>query len=98
MVNQNDMGQMTLVRGLQDLSKMSKNMFIASKLSKICIGEVGKFLGTFKSQLCLKHFIFANEPQIPSKAHFEEKDISYNSSSHSKSKKCSHKKLSISTF
>ena len=36
--------------------------------------------------------------KIPSKAHFEEKDISYNSSSHSKSKKCSHKKLSISTL
>ena len=41
---QNDMKPKGLVRGLQDLSKMSKNMFIASKLSKICIGEVGKFL------------------------------------------------------
>ena len=29
------MGPKSLVRGLQDLSKMSKNMFIASKLSKI---------------------------------------------------------------
>ena len=36
--------------------------------------------------------------KIPSKAHFEEEDISYNSSSYFKSKKCSHKKLSISTL
>ena len=36
--------------------------------------------------------------KIPSKAHFEEKDISYNSSSYFKSKKWSHKKLSISTL
>lgn len=36
--------------------------------------------------------------KIPSKAHFEEKDISYNSSSYFKSNKCSHKKLSISTL
>ena len=36
--------------------------------------------------------------KIPSKAHFEEKDISYNSSSYFKSNKCSHKKLSILTL
>ena len=48
------MGPKALVRGLQDLSKMSKNMFIWSKLSKICIGEVGKFLWICKSQLSLK--------------------------------------------
>ena len=36
LVNQNDMGPKALVRGLQDLSKMSKNMFIASKFPKGC--------------------------------------------------------------
>ena len=66
LVNPNDMGPKALVRGLQDLSKMSKNMFIWSKLSKICIGEVGKVLWICKSQLCSKHFVFANGPQISS--------------------------------
>ena len=64
LVNPNDMGPKTLVRGLQDLSKMSKNMFIASKLSKICLGEVGKYLGILKSQLCTKGFKNANGPQF----------------------------------
>ena len=36
--------------------------------------------------------------KIPSKANFEGDEIYYNSFSHSKSKKCSHKKLSISTL
>ena len=58
LVNPNDMGPKALVRGLQDLSKMSKNMFIWSKLSKIYIGEVGKVLWICKSQLCSKHIIF----------------------------------------
>ena len=65
-VNPNDMGPKALVRGLKDISKMPKNMFIWSKLSKICIGEVGKFLWICKSQLCSKHLIFANGPQISS--------------------------------
>ena len=54
LVHPNDMGPKALVRGLQDLSKMSKNMVIWSKLSKIYIGEVGKFLWNGKSQLSLK--------------------------------------------
>ena len=66
LVNPNDMGPKALVRGLQELSKMFKNMFILSKLSKICIGEVGKFLWICKSQLCSKHLVFANGPQISS--------------------------------
>ena len=65
LVNSNDMGPEALVRGLQELSKMSKNMVIWSKLSKLCIGEVGKFSWICKSQLCSKHLIFANGPQIP---------------------------------
>ena len=66
LVNPNDMGPKALVRGLQELSKMSKNMVIWSKLSKLCIGEVGKFSWICKSQLCSKHLIFANGPQISS--------------------------------
>ena len=64
LVNPNDMGPKALVRGLQEISKMSKNMVIWSKLSKLCIGEVGKFLWIYKSQLCPKHLLFANGPQI----------------------------------
>ena len=66
LVNPNDLGPKTLVRGLQELSKMSKNMVIWLKLSKLCIGEVGKFSWICKSQLCPKHLLFANGPQIPS--------------------------------
>ena len=64
LVNPDDMGPKELVRGLQELSKMSKNMVIWSKLSKLCIGEVGKCLWICKSQLCPKHLVFANGPQI----------------------------------
>ena len=56
--------------------------------------------GQLKSQLQIDQGITSScfIRKIPSKAHFEEKDISYNSSSYSKSKKRSHKKLSISTL
>ena len=56
--------------------------------------------GQLKSQLQIDQGITSSWfiRKIPSNAHFEGDDISYNSSSHSKSKKCSHKKLSISTL
>ena len=56
--------------------------------------------GQLKSQLQIDQGITFSWfiRKIPSNAHFEGDDISYNSSSHSKSKKCSHKKLSISTL
>ena len=56
--------------------------------------------GQLKSQLQIDQGITSSWfiIKIPSKAHFEDEDISYNSSSHFKSKKCSHKKLSISTL
>ena len=58
------------------------------------------FLDSWKSQLQIDQGITYSWfiRKIPSNAHFEGEDIFYNSSSHSKSKKCSHKKLSISTL
>ena len=57
------------------------------------------FFGQQKSQLYLDQGITFSWfiKKIPSNAHFEGDDISYNPSSHSKSKKCPHK-LSISTL
>ena len=56
--------------------------------------------GQLKSQLQIDQGITSSWfiRKIPSNANFEGDYISYNSSSHSKSKKCSHKKLSISTL
>ena len=74
-------------------------MILKAWLKKSQDAKVSIF-GQLKSQLQIDQGITSSWfiRKIPSKAHFEGDDISYNSSSHSKSKKCSHKKLSISTL
>ena len=74
-------------------------MILKAWLKKSQDAKVSIF-GQPKSQLQIDQGITSSWfiRKIPSKAHFEQNHISYNSSSHLKSMKCSHKKLSISTL
>ena len=74
---------------IKSWSWFHKNSSKIIKYAKVTI------FGQQKSQLYLDQGITFSWfiRKIPSNAHFEEKDISYNSSSYFKSKKCSHKKV-----
>ena len=53
-----------LIIGHLEISKKSKNTSKESKLRKFCISEVDPFCKIAKSQLCLKHQILPNGPNL----------------------------------